>query len=147
LIVISQILATLACGIFAGAALYINLVEHPARVSCGVAVAIAEWKPSYKRGAIMQASLALAGSILGSISWWHDKQASWLIGSVLLFAVIPFTLIVILPTNKELQDDNLDESAPQAGLLLRRWNVLHAVRTALATFAFLVFLYALQQKS
>jgi hypothetical protein len=69
----------LACGIFAGAALYINLVEHPARVSCGVTLAITECKPSYRRGAIMQGSLALAGSILGLISWWNGKQArAWL---------------------------------------------------------------------
>lgn len=144
---IPEILATLACGVFAGAALYINLVEHPARLSCGVALAITEWKPSYKRGAAMQASLALAGSVLALISWWNDKQQVWLLGGALLFAVIPFTLIVILPTNKELQSDDLDVSSARAGLLLRRWNALHAVRSGLAIVAFLIFLYALQLKS
>jgi len=144
---IPEILATLACGIFAGAALYINLVEQPARLSCGVALAITEWKPSYKRGAAMQATLALAGSILGLISWWNGKQAVWLLGGALLFAVIPFTLIVILPTNRELQSGALDVSSARAELLLRRWNVLHAVRSGLAIVAFLIFLYALQRKS
>ena len=139
---IPEILATLACGVFAGAALYINLVEHPARLSCGVTLAIAEWKPSYKRGTAMQASLALAGSVLALISWWNGKQTLWLLGGALLFAVIPFTLIVILPTNRELQRDDLDVAT--AELLLRRWNGLHAVRSALAIVAFLIFLYALQ---
>jgi len=44
-----QFLATLACAMFAGAAIYINLVEHPARMSCGTEVAATEWAPSYKR--------------------------------------------------------------------------------------------------
>src|SRR5207244_5051886 len=35
-----EFLALCSCGLFAGAALYINLVEHPARMSCDVAVAL-----------------------------------------------------------------------------------------------------------
>ncbi len=95
----------------------------------------------------MQASLALAGSILALISWWNGKQTVWLLGGALLFAVIPFTLIVILPTNKDLQSDDLEVSSTRAELLLRRWNVLHAVRTGLSIVAFLIFLCALQRKS
>ena len=142
---ISEIVATLACGVFAGAALYINLVEHPARLSCGVALAITEWKPSYERAAAMQVGLAVAGSVFALISWRNGKESLWLLGGALLFAVIPFTLIVILPTNKELQRDDLDVA--RAELLLRRWNGLHAVRSVLATVAFLIFLYALHLKS
>src|SRR5438477_5971848 len=51
-----EFLALCSCGLFAGAALYVNLVEHPARMSCGIAVALAEFRPSYKRATIMQAS-------------------------------------------------------------------------------------------
>ena len=68
-----EILATLACGIFAGAAIYVNLVEQPARLSCGITLAVAEWRPSYKRGSIMQASVAILGSVLG-VPIWVDKQ-------------------------------------------------------------------------
>ncbi len=34
-----ELLATGCAGLFAGAAIYINLVEHPARVECGNALA------------------------------------------------------------------------------------------------------------
>jgi Domain of unknown function (DUF1772) len=112
-----------------------------------VALAITEWKPSYQRGATMQATLALAGSLLAVISWWNAKQPVWLLGGAALFAVIPFTLIVIFPINKELQSDDLDVSSARAELLLRRWSDLHAVRSGLAIVAFLIFLYALQLKS
>ena len=124
---IPQIVATLACGIFAGAALYVSLVEQPARLSCGITLAVTEWRTSYKRGTVMQTSLAAVGFLLAFASWWIGKGAAWLLGGILLFAVIPFTLVVIFPTNKELESDNLDVSSAKAERLLRRWSALHAV--------------------
>jgi hypothetical protein len=53
-----EIVALLCIGLFSGAAAYVTFVEHPARVSCGPALAVAEFGPSYRRGTVMQASLA-----------------------------------------------------------------------------------------
>jgi hypothetical protein len=64
------ILAALASGTFTGAAIYVNLVEQPARLSCGIALAIAEWRTSCKPGSVMQASLAVSGSVLAFLSAW-----------------------------------------------------------------------------
>ena len=141
---IPEILATLACGMFAGAAVYVSFVEHPARLSCGVKLALTEWKPSYKRGTTMQASLAVIGSLLAALSWWLDKNVAWLIGGILLFTVVPYTLIVILPTNKKLESDELDSSSTQTENHLRLWGKLHAVRSLLSFLAFVIFLIALR---
>src|SRR6266849_4031797 len=73
-------------------AVYVNLVEHPARISCGVPLAVTEWRPSYKRGTLMQAPLAVIGSLSAFISWWLDRSVAWLVGGVLLALIIPFTL-------------------------------------------------------
>jgi Domain of unknown function (DUF1772) len=143
---ILEILATLACGIFAGAAIYINLVEQPARLSCGITLATTQWRPSYKRGSTMQASLAVAGTVLAFLSAWISRDPAWIVGGILLFAVVPFTLLVIFPTNKKLQSDDLDVSSPKAWRLLRLWNKLHAVRSALSLLAFVVFLFALKHR-
>jgi hypothetical protein len=143
----AELLATLAGGIFVGAAIYVNLVEQPARLSCGVNVALTAWRPSYKRGAAMQAPLAMIGSILAFLSWWLEKDSSWLIGGIFLLAVVPFTLLVILPTNKMLENDQLDSSSALAEQLLRRWGRLHAVRSGLGFLAFVIFLFALRHKS
>ena len=94
----------------------------------------------------MQASLAIVGSLLALASWWIGKDVAWLLGGVLLFAVIPFTLVVIFPTNKELESDKLDVSSAQPERLLRRWGALHAVRSGLSLVAFVIFLFALQRK-
>jgi hypothetical protein len=139
---LSESLALLASGLFAGAALYVSFVEHPARMKCGTRLAVTEFAPSYKRGAVMQASLSTIGTLAAIAAWLQGAPTAWLIGGLLLGAVIPFTLIVILPTNKRLLDPSLDKASEQAHHLLHRWGTLHAVRTALGLASFLTFLFA-----
>jgi Domain of unknown function (DUF1772) len=91
--------AAFACGVFFGAAEYINLVEQPARISCGTHLAVTQWRPGYKRATIMQVPLALTGSLSAFIAWRSEGWTAWLVGGVLLLLVVPFTLLVILPTN------------------------------------------------
>ena len=143
---ILQMVATLATGIFCGAAVYVNLVEHPARISCGVPLAVTEWRPSYKRGTLMQAPLALIGSLSALAVWWFQGGAAWLIGGVLLLLIVPFTLVVIFPTNKRLESQELDLHSEEASRLLQRWGRLHAIRSILSGVAFLAFLSALTAK-
>ena len=135
-----EFIATYACGLFAGAALYVELVEHPARIECGTDLAVTEFGPSYRRGTVMQVSLA-ALSFLASLGGWIiSSNIVWLIGGILIVSVIPFTLIAILPINKQLLDPSLDRNSKLASDLLKRWGKLHAVRSALSTTALLVFL-------
>jgi Domain of unknown function (DUF1772) len=49
---------------------------------------------------------------------------------------------MIMPTNKRLENSDLDLSSDEAGRLLRRWGRLHAVRSILSVVAFVVFLLA-----
>lgn len=135
--------ATFCAALFSGAALYITLVEHPARMECGVALAAAEFGPSYRRATVMQASLAAVSFLTAVGAWLTTSRLTWLIGASLIVAVIPFTLIVILPANKKLLDPTLDRNSDLARQLLNRWGRLHAVRTLLSLAALVVFLLSL----
>src|SRR6266700_5631734 len=137
---IAEFVAVLACGLFTGAALYVSLVEHPARMECGVELATAQFPPSYRRGTIMQVTLAAVCLLSSIAAWLAGATFWWVVAGVLLVSVIPFTLIVILPTNKQLLSPTLDRRSAQAGQLLTRWGRLHAVRSALSAFALLLFL-------
>ena len=137
------IVATLSAGLFSGAAIYINAVEHPARLSCGTELAVREFAPSYRRATVMQASLAITGCLTGLWSAWAGSDTWLALAAILLGAVVPFTLIVILPTNKDLLDDTLDPRSQNAMLLLIRWGRLHAIRSVLSTVAFVIFLFSL----
>jgi uncharacterized membrane protein len=137
-----QFVATFCTAIFAGAAAYITLVEHPARMECGTALAATEFVPSYRRATVMQASFAAIAFLAAMGAWLENSQTMWLTGAVLIVAIIPFSLIVILPTNKRLLDPGLDRSGDTAGQLLTRWAKLHAVRTVLSLAALVSFLLA-----
>ena len=140
---VAEVVATLCCGLFAGASVYVSLVEHPARMSCGTKLAATEFGPSYRRAALMQASLAAAGAIAAVVVWLGSANVGWAIGGVLLGAVIPYTLIAILPTNKRLLDAGLDRESEETHRLLVRWGRLHAVRSVMSVAALVIFLWLL----
>jgi uncharacterized membrane protein len=137
-----EFVAIYCTGLFAGAALYITLVEHPARMECGIALAVAEFAPSYRRATVMQVSLVVLAFLSAIGAWMTSTAFAWLLGGILIVAVIPFTLVAVLPTNKKLLDPSLDRSSDSAHQLLIRWGRLHAVRTVLSLVAFVVFLLA-----
>jgi len=130
------LISTACAGLFCGASLYVNAVEHPARMSCGQELAVREFAPSYHRATIMQVPLAIGGLVLGLAAAWQRHDAWIAAGAVLLGASVPFTVIAILPTNKQLLDPALDPRSAKAANLLRRWNRLHGVRTVLSAAAF-----------
>ncbi len=140
---ILELLSTLSAGLFAGAAIYINLVEHPARMECGTELAVTEFVPSYHRATIMQVALTIVGFLSATVAWWMGSSVWWLVGGIVFVAVIPFTLIFILPTNKKLEDSSLDKNSELALELLKRWGKLHAVRSLLSLIAFLIFIILL----
>jgi Anthrone oxygenase len=137
------IVATLCSGLFAGAAIYINAVEHPARLSCGTELAVREFAPSYHRATLMQVPLAVTGCIAGLWAAWLFGDALLAIAAIVLIAVFPFTLVAIMPTNKRLLDPGLDPHGKGAAELLTRWGRLHATRSLLGSAAFVLFLVRL----
>jgi hypothetical protein len=137
--------AVLAAGLFAGAAIYVSAVEHPARLSCGPELAVREFAPSYKRGTVMQASLAVLGCVAGMIGGWQHGDPAVIIAGLVLGSVVPFTLIVILPTNNRLLDPTLDPHGAELSHLLTRWGRLHVVRSVLGSVAFLLLVARIVQ--
>jgi hypothetical protein len=87
----------------------------------------------------MQASLAVVGSVAGFASAWLLGDIMVGMGALLLAAVVPFTLLVILPTNTRLLDPTLNAGGAEASRLLSRWGRLHAVRSVLGIAAFVIF--------
>jgi len=141
---IVEFVAVFATTIFTGAAVYINLVEHPARMGCSTELAATEWAPSYKRATLMQAPLAILGFLGGSIAWWLGAGLPWLIAAILILAVVPFTLFIIEPkTNKPLLAPGRDLRSTETRELLVKWGRLHAVRSVLGLIASVIFIWQL----
>jgi uncharacterized membrane protein len=135
-----ELIAALSCTIFAGAAIYINIVEHPARMSCDLKIAATVWAPSYKRAALMQAPLAILIFLSGLSVWLLGGIVFWLIGAVFIGLVVPFTFIAIMPTNHQLLEPGRDLASEETKKLLEKWGKLHAVRSVLSLVASMVYL-------
>ena len=135
-------IALSVAAVFSGAAVYINVAEHPARLRLADGPLLAQWQPAYQRGLLMQASLAVLGFLVGMAAWWQTSDWRWALGACVLVANWPYTLVVMMPTNKALSA--MDPAQPGANTrrLIQRWGGLHAVRSVLGFTATAIFLWA-----
>ncbi len=140
-------LALVAAAAFAGAAIDIGVAEHPARLALDDDAMLAHWKPAYRRGFMMQATLAIVAGVLGLVAWWQSGQALWLAGAVVILANWPYTLAVIMPTNRELEAMASRTAAPESRALMLRWGRLHAGRSLLGVAAVILYVLAAQPGS
>jgi uncharacterized membrane protein len=140
---VSESVAVFCCGVFFGVALDITLVQQPAALALGPAFAGRYFAPMYRRAAPLQVTLAFVGTLAALWTWWQGAGGAWLVGGLLLFSAVPFTLIAILPVTNELLAEGRSPDAADTEPLLRRWALLHAVRTAASGAAFALLLMAL----
>ena len=106
-------------------------------------LAARQWASSYKRATWLQAPLASLGFAAGVTAWFLGASIVWLVAAVLIGAVVPFTLIAVMRTNKELLAPGREFASPETRALLERWGKLHAVRTGLSLVATVLCIWLL----
>ena len=143
MIPILQFLAVLCAALFAGAALYISVAEHPARMGLETSLAAQQWAPSYKRATWLQAPLAIVSLVCGTAVWVQGGRLGWLLAGLLIGSVVPFTLAIVMPTNRKLLAANRDLASSETRQLLVRWGKLHGIRTVLSLVSTITYLWLL----
>jgi hypothetical protein len=141
---LAALLATIVAALFAGAAIYVNVAEQPARLALPDGPMLAQWQASYPRAASMQASLAVVGGVLAIIAYFLLSDWRWLLAAILILANWPYTLVCIKPINDALKGIQASSAGAEARRLVERWGTLHAGRSALGAAATVVGIWALQ---
>ena len=135
-------LALIAAAAFAGAAIYVNVAEQPARLVLDDRAMLAQWKRSYDNASVMQAGLALVAFALGVIAFFFSHDWWWLLGALLILAPWPWTIFVIMPVNRRLKTTAPDAAQSDTRASVEHWGRLHAGRSAFGIAATLVYLWA-----
>lgn len=144
------VLALIAAAMFSGAAIYVLVAEHPARGGLAPRDQLAQWKPSYARGAVMQASLALLAAVLGIVAGLAPDGPNivacgwlWLAGGGFMLGAIVWTFALMWALNGRIKATPLDQASDETVAMLRRWGHLHGGRTALGLGGLLCYAIAL----
>jgi hypothetical protein len=135
-------LALVMSALFAGGALHVMIAEQPARLALNDEAMLIEWRASFARAQRSAPVLAILGVGFGLAAWWTGGGPAWIFGAVLLGANIPFTLILIGSTNRQLHATASAESGVANRAAVERWGRLHAGRTVLALAATAAFVWA-----
>ena len=135
-------LALTTAALFTGAAIYINIGEQPARLQLNDSSLLVEWKLAYRRGYMMQASLAIVGGLFGVVAFFSTFEWRWLLGALVLLVNWPYPIVVIMPTNHRLMNTPPGAATAETRRMIGRWGILHAGRSALELASTLIFLWA-----
>jgi len=138
------LLGLVTAALFTGAAFYVSFAEHPARLKLDDRNALAQWKPAYARGTLIQAPLALVSGVAGVVAWYKWMSVwPWLVGGLIMLSIIAYTFAIIWQTNGKLKATPLDQAGPESRALLIKWGQLHHGRTLLGAVGLGFFFYAM----
>ena len=86
----------------------------------------------------------MAGGLFGLVAFLSTLDWRWLLGAIVLLANWPYTIFVIMPTNRRLMHTPPEAASAETRRMLEQWGTLHAGRSALGLVATLIFLWAQQ---
>jgi hypothetical protein len=137
----SGLIALVSAAAFAGAAIYVNWVEQPARLALDEETLLSEWRPSDSRGVALLSTFSLAAAIAAFVAYFESADVRWVFGALVIIASWPYAFFVMTPLNNQILSlRGRDVAAARA--LIRQWGFIEQGFAAIGVVAVAVFLWA-----
>jgi len=138
----SGMIALAFAAAFAGAAIYVNWVEQPARLALDEEALLREWTPSDRRGVALLAAFALVSAVAGFVAFFDSDDVRWVFGALIVISSWPYAFFVMAPINNQILSlRGHDVAAAKA--LVRQWGFVELGFAAIGVVAVAMFLWAL----
>lgn len=133
------VLTVFLTGAMFGTALASSIIVHPILVEVKRSTAIEVFKPFFDKTHKVVLILAAVIAVLALTVSIVSGEWSWFIVSLLMHLNGPYTLKLMMPTNRRLMDENVDPESDETKADLINWGKLHWVRTIWNGLIFLAF--------
>ena len=74
---------------------------------------------------MMQASLAIVGGFFGLVASLSTLDWRWVFGAIVLLENWPYTIFMIMPSNRRLMDTSPETATAETRRMLEQWGALH----------------------
>ncbi len=139
---IAGLIALTFAAAFAGAAIYVNWVEQPARLALDDEALLSEWGPSDSRAVALLLAFALAAAVGGFIAYFETQDVRYVFGALIAISSWPYAFVVMAPLNNQiLALRGTDVGAARA--LVRQWGYIEVGFAAIGVLAVAMFLWIL----
>jgi hypothetical protein len=135
-----QNIALFCCALFAGAATYVSLVEHPTLDAGAAELADATVLGSHPRPAIFQAGLGVIGSLAAMLAGSAAGAMWWLAGGTVLGAAALLQVFAVLPLTRRLTGSEGRADPKSAARIIARLAKLHAALSLAALASLFMFI-------
>ena len=129
---------------FLGAAIYIGVVEQPARLALSGRAMIQEWKLSNRRGTLTLSAFAVISAILAYVQFRADGDVRWIIGGITILASWPYAYFVMMPVNVWLFAISPGRAVSPVRKLMRDWGLLEWGQALIGFAATCAFAWVLE---
>ena len=137
---IAGLIALTFAAAFAGAAIYVNWVEQPARLALDDEALLSEWGPSDSRAVALLLAFALAAAVGGFIAYFETQDVRYVFGALIAISSWPYAFVVMAPLNNQiLALRGTDVGAARA--LVRQWGYIEVGFAAIGVLAVAMFLW------
>jgi hypothetical protein len=151
---IARILGISSSAFLSGFAFSASYLGIPSLAPAPIPLRLQQWQVIYDLGKLVSPTVTAASTLLWGFTAWSARGSEvwkfYAVGGLATFAILPWTVAVMMPTNLDLmrrakvakEDAESLKFEKESEVMLAKWNIMNYVRAVLPMIGAWVGLYA-----